>query len=72
MASVTDENNYHAWIKNKLIPVVPRSIRQNLDFPARMKIAEETFVSVSLQEADEELLKSEEVKPDQKKNLYLH
>ena len=67
MASVTDENNYHEWIKNKLIPVVPRSIRQNLDFPSRMKIAEETFVSVSLQEADEELLKTEEVKPDQKK-----
>ena len=66
MASVTDENNYHEWIKNKLTPVVPRSVNQNLSFKERMKIAEETFVSISLQEAEEELLKME-VKNDQKK-----
>ncbi len=67
MASVTDEKNYQEWIKNKLTPVVPRSVKINLDFPSRMKIAEETFVSVSLQEAEEELLKTEELNPEQKK-----
>ena len=66
MASVTDEKNYHIWIQNKLTPVVPRSVRQNLDFKSRMKIAEETFVSLSLQEAEEELLKME-ITPNQKK-----
>lgn len=66
MASVTDEKNYHEWIKNKLTPVIPRSVKQNLDFNSRMKISEETFVSISLQEAEEELLKRE-IKPDQKK-----
>ena len=66
MASVTDENNYKEWIKNKLTPVVPRSIKQNLSFQERMKIAEDTFVSISLQEAEEELLKME-LKGDQKK-----
>jgi len=66
MASVTDEKNYHEWIKNKLTPVIPRSVKQNLDFNSRMKIAKETFVSISLQEAEEELLKRE-IKPDQKK-----
>ena len=69
MASVTDEHNYKEWIKNKLTPVVPRSIKQTLSFPERMKIAEETYVSISLQEAEEELLKMK-VKEDQKK-LYI-
>lgn len=69
MASVTDEKNYHEWIKNKLTPVVPRSVNQNLSFQERMKIAEETFVSISLQEAEQELLKME-VKEDQK-TLYV-
>ena len=66
MASVTDEKNYKVWIDNKLTPVIPRSVKQNIDFKSRMKLAEETFVSISLQEAEEELLKME-VKPDQKK-----
>ncbi len=66
MTSVTDETNYKEWIKHKLTPVVPRSVRQNLNFKERMKIAEETFVSISLQEAEEELLKME-IKEDQKK-----
>ena len=66
MASVTDEKNYKEWIKNKLTPVIPRSVKQNLDFKERMKIAEETFVSISLQEAEEELLKIE-ITPEQKK-----
>jgi len=66
MASVTDEKNYKVWMDNKLTPVIPRSVKQNIDFSSRMKLAEETFVSISLQEAEEELLKLE-VKPDQKK-----
>ena len=66
MASVTDEKNYKVWMDNKLTPVIPRSVKQNIDFSSRMKLAEETFVSISLQEAEEELLKME-VKPDQKK-----
>ena len=70
MASVTDENNYKEWIKNKLTPVVPRSIRTTQSFKERMKIAEETFVSISLQEAEEELLKME-VKEDTKKYIYV-
>ena len=66
MASVTDENNYKEWIKNNLTPVVPRSVRQTISFQERLKIAEETFLSISLQEAEEELLKIP-VKEDQKK-----
>ena len=67
MASVTDETNYKKWIENKLTPVVPRSVKQTLSFKERMKIAEETFVSISLQEAEEELLKPEEIKNYTKK-----
>lgn len=70
MASVTDENNYKKWIDNKLTPVVPRSIRQTKSFQERMKIAEETFVSISLQEAEEELLKPEEIK-NYKNKIYI-
>ena len=53
MSSVTDEKNYRRWIENKLTPVVPRSIKQNVSFEDRIKIAEETFVSISLQETEE-------------------
>ena len=69
MASVTDENNYKVWIRNKLTPVVPRSVRQNLDFNQRMKLAEETFVSISLQEAEEELLKMQFT--EEQKKIYI-
>lgn len=55
MASVTDENNYKTWIQNNLTPVVPRSVQQNLSFEQRMEIAKETFISVSLSEAENEL-----------------
>lgn len=61
MASVTDQNNYKTWIENKLTPVVPRSVQKSennsngLTFEERMEIAKETFVSVSLKEADEDL-----------------
>lgn len=51
MASVTDEKNYKVWIENGLTPVVPRSVMQTLSFDERMKIAKETFVSISLKEA---------------------
>ena len=61
MASVTDQNNYKVWIENKLTPVVPRSVQKSennpngLIFEERMELAKETFVSVSLKEADEDL-----------------
>ena len=61
MASVTDQNNYKTWIKNKLTPVVPRSVQKSennpngLTFEERMELAKETFVSVSLKEAQNEL-----------------
>lgn len=56
MASVTDENNYKIWIENGVTPVVPRSVQQRLSFEDRMTIARETFVSISLNEAKENLL----------------
>ena len=51
MASVTDEKNYKIWIDNVVTPVVPRSIMYNCTFNDRLKIAHETFVSFSLNEA---------------------
>lgn len=62
MASVTDQNNYKTWIENKLTPVVPRSVQKSennpngLTFEERMELAKETFVSVSLKEAQNELM----------------
>lgn len=56
MASVTDENNYKVWIKNGLTPVVPRSVQQRISFDKRMELAKETFVSVSLKEAQNDLI----------------
>lgn len=62
MASVTDQNNYKIWIDNKLTPVIPRSVQKSennpngLTFEERMELAKETFVSVSLKEAQNELL----------------
>lgn len=56
MASVTDENNYKVWIKNGLTPIVPRSVQQTISFEERMKIATETFVSISLSEACNEFM----------------
>ena len=41
--SQMNENNYRVWIRNKLTPVIPRSVRQDLDFNQRMKLAEETY-----------------------------
>ena len=53
MASVTDEKNYKKWIKNKLTPVVPRSVQNNCTIEERLAIAKETFVSFSLSEINE-------------------
>lgn len=57
MSCVTDQNNYRVWIDSGLTPVIPRSVMKSefnesgLSFEERMKLAEETFVSVSLNEA---------------------
>ena len=62
MASVTDQNNYKVWIEDKLTPVVPRSVQKSennlngLSFEERMELAKETFVSVSLKEAQNDLI----------------
>ena len=61
MASVTDQHNYKVWIENKVTPVIPRSVQKSelnpngLTFEERMKLAKDTFVSVSLKEAQEQL-----------------
>lgn len=61
MTSVTDQHNYRTWIENGLTPVIPRSVQKSdnnpggLTFEERMGLAKETFVSVSLKEAQEEL-----------------
>ena len=61
MASVTNENNWKIWLENGITPVVPRSVQKSennpsgLTFEDRMEIAKETFVSVSLKEAQNEL-----------------
>lgn len=47
MATVTDDKNYKTWIDNKVTPVIPRTI----DYNIRLKLAKETFVSLSLEEA---------------------
>lgn len=57
MSSVTDETNYRVWIENNLTPVVPRSVGQRLSFKERMEIAKETFVSISLKEAQKDFIK---------------
>ena len=53
MAAVTDEQNYKAWIENKVTPVIPRSIMERVSLEERLNLAEETFVSLSLTEAEE-------------------
>lgn len=53
MASVTDENNYRKWIDAGFIPVIPRSVQSNgVSWEKRMELATETFVSISLKEAE--------------------
>ena len=53
MAAVTDEFNYHIWLNNKVTPVLPRSVMERLSLEERLNIAEETFVAISLSEAEE-------------------
>lgn len=63
MAAVTDEKNYKIWLNNRVIPVIPRSVStkidehgniiQNLSLEERLNLAEETFVSLSLTEAED-------------------
>lgn len=52
MASVTDENNWKIWVDNRLGAVIPRSVQNRLSIEERLKLAEKTFVSFSLQEFD--------------------
>lgn len=52
MAAVTDEKNYKTWIKNKVTPVVPRSVQGRLTIDERLNISKETFVSFSLSEVE--------------------
>ena len=54
MAAVTNADNYHVWLENNFICVVPRTV----PFKERLGICTETFCSFSLDEA-EELLKQE-------------
>lgn len=69
MASVTNESNWKTWIQNDLTPVVPRSIGQRLSFEERMEIAKQTFVSISLKEAQTDML--EYFNKDHSTKLYI-
>lgn len=83
MASVIDQHNYHIWIDNGLTPVIPRSVQKSennpngLTFEQRMIYAKDTFVSISLKEAQTELLHylelANKVKPfSERDKHYLH
>ena len=54
MGAVTDENNYKIWLDNKFACVIPRTV--NLE--TRLKLMTETFVSFSLDEAENLLFSS--------------
>lgn len=51
MESVIDENNYRIFLENKITPVIPRTVQQRLNIQERLLLAQETFVSFSLAEA---------------------
>lgn len=57
MGSVTDEKNYKIWLEHGFLCVVPRTVQKSesnsngITFEKRIEIAEETFVSFSLEEA---------------------
>lgn len=53
MGTVTDENNYKVWMDNKLCPVIPRTVSERLSMSERLALADTTFVSFSLDEAEE-------------------
>ena len=77
MASVTDQHNYKVWIENKLTPLVPRSVQKSkknpngLTFEQRMELACETFVSISLKEAQTLLLDYLKTIPYSIKKIYI-
>lgn len=58
MSTVTDQKNYKVWLDNKVTPVIPRSVAKSeynpegLTFEERIELSKETFVSVSLKEAN--------------------
>ena len=54
MGAVTDENNYKVWLDNKFTCVIPRTV----DLETRLKLMTETFVSFSLDEAENLLFSS--------------
>ena len=57
MGSVTNEKNYKIWLEHGFLCVVPRTVQESetnpngITFEKRIEIAEETFVSFSLEEA---------------------
>jgi IMP dehydrogenase/GMP reductase len=53
MESVVDENNYKVFIENGITPVIPRTVQQRLTIMGRLELAQETFVSFSLNETKE-------------------
>lgn len=59
MSAVTNQGNFRTWIENKVTPVIPRSVAKSehnpegLTFEERLELSKETFVSVSLAEANE-------------------
>lgn len=54
MGAVTDGNNYKVWLDNKFTCVIPRTV----DLETRLKLMTETFVSFSLDEAENLLFSS--------------
>lgn len=66
MAAVTNAENYHVWLENNFICVVPRTV----PFNDRLRICTETFCSFSLDEA-ELLLKTEYLKMFENKTFYV-
>ena len=66
MAAVTNAENYHVWLDNNFICVVPRTV----PFEKRLEICTETFSSFSLDEA-EELLKNKYLEMFEGKTFYV-
>jgi len=67
MAAVTNADNYHVWLENNFICVVPRTV----PFKERLGICTETFCSFSLDEAEELLLKNEYLKMYEGRKFYV-
>lgn len=65
MESVVDETNYKEFINNGVIPVISRSSSQRLTLSERISLSTETFVAISLSEANE-LVKWDTLGTDEK------